>query len=160
MAPFVLTPSTLPRREFDKSVRLQPVLNELTHKVAYDEEFLRETLAETIKVDEFTRKLFEIYDKVWKDEKTQACILSCCVRRYTVCMFNYSPCASYHVCITHQLNIRDYPPLKHTLLEFHNPIRYSLLPSSAHFIIILPTPTINTQSILSIPMTNRTPIIQ
>lgn len=61
----------MPRREFDKSVRLQPILNELTHKVAHDEQFLRETLAETIKVDEFTRKLFEIYDKVWHDDKTQ-----------------------------------------------------------------------------------------
>lgn len=75
MAPFVLTPSTLPRREFEKSVRLQPILNELTHKVAYDDEFLRETLAETIKVDEFTRKLFEIYDKVWDDEKVQVSYL-------------------------------------------------------------------------------------
>lgn len=71
MAPFILLPSSLPRREFDKSVRLQPILNELTHKVAHDEAFLRDTLAETIKVDEFTRKLFEIYDKVWKDDKTQ-----------------------------------------------------------------------------------------
>lgn len=69
----MLLPSSLPRREFEKAVRLQPILNELTHKVAHDAAFLRETLAETIKVDEFTRKLFEIYDKVWEDEKTQVC---------------------------------------------------------------------------------------
>ncbi|XP_031628682.1 glutathione synthetase-like isoform X2 [Contarinia nasturtii] len=67
-APFILLPTLFPRREFEKAVRLQPILNELMHWVAHDTEFLRETLSNTIKVDEFTRKLFEIYEKILADK--------------------------------------------------------------------------------------------
>lgn len=59
-----MTPTLFPRREFEKAVRLQPILNELMHWVAHDTEFLRETLANTIQVDEFTGKLFKIYERV------------------------------------------------------------------------------------------------
>lgn len=34
------------------------------HWVAHDTEFLRETLANTIKVDEFTRNLFNIHERI------------------------------------------------------------------------------------------------
>ncbi|XP_050086907.1 glutathione synthetase-like isoform X1 [Anopheles aquasalis] len=63
-APFILTPSSFPRAEFQKAVRLQPVLNELIHAVAHDSEFLLETLKSTEKVDEFTGRLVEIYRTV------------------------------------------------------------------------------------------------
>ena len=63
-APFVLFPSPFPKAEFDRSLELQPILNELMHKVAHDRKFLTETLRSTIQVDEFTRKLFEIYETV------------------------------------------------------------------------------------------------
>uniref|UniRef100_A0A182QKC0 Glutathione synthetase n=1 Tax=Anopheles farauti TaxID=69004 RepID=A0A182QKC0_9DIPT len=63
-APFVLTPSSFPRKEFLKAVELQPVLNELIHAVAHDAEFLQSTLASTEKVDEFTRSLITIYRTV------------------------------------------------------------------------------------------------
>ena len=63
-APFILTPSSFPRHEFEKAVALQTILNRLMHNVAHDEEFLTTTLAETIKVDEFTANLFNIYKKV------------------------------------------------------------------------------------------------
>lgn len=53
-----------PRREFEKAIRLQTILNELMHWVAHDTEFLRDTLAKTIKVDEFTRKLYEIHERI------------------------------------------------------------------------------------------------
>lgn len=43
---------------------MQPVRNELMHLVAHDTEFLRQTLGNTIKVDEFTGNLFKIYEKV------------------------------------------------------------------------------------------------
>ncbi|XP_063218318.1 glutathione synthetase-like isoform X3 [Bacillus rossius redtenbacheri] len=43
-APFVLLPSPFPRKEFQKAVSIQPILNELMHKVANDHEFLSETL--------------------------------------------------------------------------------------------------------------------
>ncbi|CAO1356974.1 unnamed protein product [Diamesa hyperborea] len=63
-APFILTPSAFPRKEFEKAVNLQVILNELVHNVAHDEEFLRETLANTIQVDEFTGSLYKIYQQV------------------------------------------------------------------------------------------------
>lgn len=34
------------------------------HWVAHDTDFLRETLANTIKVDEFTRNLFSIHERM------------------------------------------------------------------------------------------------
>lgn len=70
-APFVLFPSAFPRDEFDKAIQIQTLFNELMHKVAHDHEFLTETLSKTIQVDEFTRKLFEIYEIVYKEGFTQ-----------------------------------------------------------------------------------------
>ncbi|XP_047540132.1 glutathione synthetase-like isoform X1 [Vanessa atalanta] len=67
IAPFVLLPSPFPRTEFNKAIELQPILNELMHKVAHDDDFLEHTLQNTLQVDEFTAKLFEIWVKV-KDE--------------------------------------------------------------------------------------------
>lgn len=43
-APFLLLPSTFPKCEFEKSVNIQPVINELVHKVAHDYDFLRNCL--------------------------------------------------------------------------------------------------------------------
>ncbi|XP_069676037.1 glutathione synthetase-like isoform X3 [Periplaneta americana] len=63
-APFVLLPSTFPRKEFNKAVSIQPILNELVHKVAHDYEFLSKSLESTIRVDEFTGNLFKIYETV------------------------------------------------------------------------------------------------
>jgi len=63
-APFVLFPSPFPKEEFNKALTLQPVLNELMHNVAHDDDFLREALKHTIKVDEFTGKLWEVYETV------------------------------------------------------------------------------------------------
>ena len=63
-APFLLMPSPFPRQEFYRAKELQTVLNELMHKVAHDNEFLKETLSKTITVDDFTGKLFEIHQKI------------------------------------------------------------------------------------------------
>merc|ERR1712012_1436481 len=63
-APFVLFPSPFPRDEFNKAVALQTTLNELMHHVAHNDDFLREALKHTIKVDEFTGKLWEIYETI------------------------------------------------------------------------------------------------
>ncbi|KFB42034.1 AGAP000534-PA-like protein [Anopheles sinensis] len=70
-APFILTPSSFPRVEFQKAVNLQPVLNELIHAVAHDSAFLFDTLKSTVKVDDFTRSLIEIYRTVLDEGITQ-----------------------------------------------------------------------------------------
>eukprot|EP00090_Calanus_glacialis_P028451 TRINITY_DN4569_c0_g1_i2.p1 TRINITY_DN4569_c0_g1~~TRINITY_DN4569_c0_g1_i2.p1 ORF type:complete len:481 (-),score=128.38 TRINITY_DN4569_c0_g1_i2:814-2256(-) len=66
-APFVLFPTPFPRDEYNKSLRLQPILNELMHKVAHDYDFLKESLKHTIKVDEFTGRLWNIYETIMSE---------------------------------------------------------------------------------------------
>lgn len=70
-APFVLTPSVYPKDEFVKATKLQTVLNKLMHHIAFDYEFLKETLASTIKVDTFTNELFQIYETVRAEHSGQ-----------------------------------------------------------------------------------------
>lgn len=43
-APFALLPSVFPRREFERAVEIQPIINELIHRVAHDHEFLQDCL--------------------------------------------------------------------------------------------------------------------
>ena len=47
-APFCLFPSPFPRDEYENAIKLQPVINELMHKVAHDYNFLKESLKLTI----------------------------------------------------------------------------------------------------------------
>ncbi|KAK2575858.1 hypothetical protein KPH14_007232 [Odynerus spinipes] len=70
-APFILLPSPFPRKEFEKACDIQTILNILIHRVAHDYNFLKETLQETIKVDKFTKKLFDIYETVYNEGFTQ-----------------------------------------------------------------------------------------
>lgn len=70
-APFILTPSPFPRREFAKAVEIQVILNELMHKVAHNSDFLRSSLQATIQVDEFTANLFKIFDTVQQEGVAQ-----------------------------------------------------------------------------------------
>ena len=70
-APFLLLPSPVPKQEFERALALQPLLNELMHKVAFDFDFLAETLKNTIQVDDFTRRLFQIFETVRKEGLTQ-----------------------------------------------------------------------------------------
>jgi len=66
-APFVLLPSPFPKDEYYKAVHLQTILNELMHKVAHDYDFLKEALKNTIKVDEFTGRLWNIYETICQE---------------------------------------------------------------------------------------------
>ena len=54
-----------------QAIKLQPVLNELMHRVSHDRAFLTETLSHTIKVDDFTGRLFKIYEQVWDEGLVQ-----------------------------------------------------------------------------------------
>ena len=63
-APFLLLPSPFPRQEFHKATKIQTLLNELMHKVAYDYDFLEQTLKDTIKVDDFTGRLYQVHQTI------------------------------------------------------------------------------------------------
>ena len=74
-APFLLLPSPFPREEFNRASKIQTLLNELMHKVAHDNAFLEETLRHTIKVDEFTGRLFKIHQTLINEGgSAQVCI--------------------------------------------------------------------------------------
>ncbi|XP_014092061.2 glutathione synthetase isoform X2 [Bactrocera oleae] len=86
-APFILMPSSFPRKEFEKAKNLQTIINQLMHNVAHDEEFLTTTLAETVKVDEFTANLFNVYKKVLANGFGQAYSLGLLRSDYLAHMF-------------------------------------------------------------------------
>ncbi|XP_047738761.1 glutathione synthetase isoform X2 [Hyalella azteca] len=71
MAPFFLLPTPFPRREFEKVYKLQPLINTLMHRVAHSHDFLQRSLANTIKVDDFTRRLWELYMTVREEGVAQ-----------------------------------------------------------------------------------------
>ncbi|XP_058806271.1 glutathione synthetase-like isoform X2 [Phymastichus coffea] len=71
-APFLLLPSFFPRKEFEKGQQTQILLNELIHKVAHDYKFLRNTLKNIIEADDFTAKLFDIYQTVYLEGFAQS----------------------------------------------------------------------------------------
>lgn len=70
-APFMLLPSPFPREEFQNACDIQITLNILIHRVAHDYNFLKETLEETVKVDDFTRNLFDIYEIIREEGAAQ-----------------------------------------------------------------------------------------
>lgn len=70
-APFVLFPSPFPREEFQNACDIQIILNVLIHRVAHDYDFLKETLQGIIKVDDFTKRLFDIYETVHEEGAAQ-----------------------------------------------------------------------------------------
>ena len=81
-APFVLFPSPFPEKNFDRVVNIQLVVNELFHKVAHDHEFLRDTLRNTVEVDEFTGRLWGIYQTICDEGgSSQVVILYVCLPR-------------------------------------------------------------------------------
>lgn len=84
-APFLLFPSPFPKREFELGMDLQCTLQLLMHKVAHDYEFLRETLEETIKVDQFTKRLFDIYEMTRKEGLAQKFTLGLLRSDYFFC---------------------------------------------------------------------------
>ncbi|KAK3085634.1 hypothetical protein FSP39_006463 [Pinctada imbricata] len=75
-APMTLFPSVVPRCSLEEAKSLQTKFNLLMHNVAHDHEFLEKCLQHVIKVDEFTRKLWEIYCKAkeLRKNKPQICL--------------------------------------------------------------------------------------
>ncbi|XP_032671924.1 glutathione synthetase-like [Odontomachus brunneus] len=70
-APFTVLPSPFPRKEFHNACDIQIILNTFIHRVAHDYDFLKETLWETVKADDFTRNLFDIYETVHREGAAQ-----------------------------------------------------------------------------------------
>ncbi|XP_057663385.1 glutathione synthetase-like isoform X1 [Diorhabda carinulata] len=67
ISPFILFPTGIPRKEFNKVVELQTTLNELLHNIAHNKEFLKSCFKNVIEADPFTAKLYEIYETIEKE---------------------------------------------------------------------------------------------
>jgi len=76
MAPFFLFPTPFPKRDFEKVYQLQPLINKLMYKVANNHAFLDKCLKNTVKVDDFTRKLWELYTTVREEGIAQPVCLA------------------------------------------------------------------------------------
>lgn len=64
LLPHTLLPTHFPSKQYRLAERLQVLLNLVYHRVAYDHKFLCEALKDTLKVDPFTRNLFQVYEQV------------------------------------------------------------------------------------------------
>lgn len=69
--PVTLLPSPFPRHLYYEALALQPIINELSCKVANDLQFLQTTFQDVIKADEFTKNLLDINLKVNRDGLAQ-----------------------------------------------------------------------------------------
>uniref|UniRef100_A0A8C7D1F7 Glutathione synthetase n=1 Tax=Oncorhynchus kisutch TaxID=8019 RepID=A0A8C7D1F7_ONCKI len=74
-APFTLFPSPVPKDTFHQALAVQTHYNRLVDKISQDSSFLEEALSTTIKVDDFTGRLFNIYRHVLQEGKTQSIVL-------------------------------------------------------------------------------------
>ena len=74
-APFTLLPSAVPRALFEQAYAVQRDFNLLVDAISRDKEFLERTLASTIKVDDFTARLFKIHQQVLEEGLAQSVFL-------------------------------------------------------------------------------------
>ena len=62
-APMSLLPTPFPRDVFELALRVSPSFASLSDAVSRDDEFLRTTLAGVVKTDDFTRRIWDIYER-------------------------------------------------------------------------------------------------
>lgn len=77
--PFTLFPSPFPRRLYQECLDIQPLVNNLMLAIANDRSFMNEVLQPVARVDDFTRKLLDINDKVQHEGLAQT-MISCISR--------------------------------------------------------------------------------
>uniref|UniRef100_A0A663N7C6 Glutathione synthetase n=1 Tax=Athene cunicularia TaxID=194338 RepID=A0A663N7C6_ATHCN len=74
-APFTLLPSAVPSALFEQAYAVQQDFNLLVDAISQNKEFLEDTLASTIRVDDFTAQLFRIYMQVLEEGLAQSVFL-------------------------------------------------------------------------------------
>ncbi|XP_071331656.1 glutathione synthetase-like [Trachinotus anak] len=74
-APFTLFPTPVPKDVFLQALAVQTQYNTLVDKISRDPDFLRDALASTIAVDDFTARLFKIHEQILKEGRSQSIVL-------------------------------------------------------------------------------------
>lgn len=106
-APITLLPSVFPRSEFKKACDIQITLNKLIHHVAHDYKFLKNTLSDVVQVDDFTKRLFDIYETVINEGITQKIslgLLRSDLMLETNCTNDYKNLESFYCCKQVEMN--------------------------------------------------------
>ncbi|XP_018497304.1 glutathione synthetase, chloroplastic [Galendromus occidentalis] len=67
--PFALLPSPFPEEQFNLAYQLQKDVNTVYYRATNDYDFLRESLQHTIDKDEFTRRLWHMYERTRETQK-------------------------------------------------------------------------------------------
>lgn len=74
-APLTLFPTSVPKAVFLQALAVQTHYNTLMDRISQDSDFLKEALASTIEVDEFTARLFRIYQQILREGRSQSIVL-------------------------------------------------------------------------------------
>jgi hypothetical protein len=70
-SPIALLPTLYPRHEFEYAMSIQNKFNELIYLISLDYEYLKSAYANVVKLDPFSKSLFNIYETVRSEGVTQ-----------------------------------------------------------------------------------------
>ena len=71
LMPITLLPTPFPRDKYLLAKEIQEEINLISHRIAYDNQFLHESLEPICKIDDLTNNLFGIYENVIKTGRAQ-----------------------------------------------------------------------------------------
>ncbi|KAG9068694.1 hypothetical protein KI688_010973 [Linnemannia hyalina] len=66
-APVALFPTPFPVNAFNNAVKIQPLYNQLVHDISQDDAFLKEIMESLSTVDDFVKRLYDLYLEVKKE---------------------------------------------------------------------------------------------
>ncbi|KAF9982270.1 hypothetical protein BGZ65_003049, partial [Modicella reniformis] len=66
-APISLFPTLFPTKAFNDAVRIQPLFNQLVHDISQDDAFLKEIMESLSTVDDFVKRLYDLFNEVKKE---------------------------------------------------------------------------------------------
>ncbi|KAG0287561.1 hypothetical protein BGZ96_008524 [Linnemannia gamsii] len=66
-APVALFPTPFPINAFNNAVKIQPLYNQLVHDISQDDAFLKEIMESLSSVDDFVKRLYDLYVEVKKE---------------------------------------------------------------------------------------------
>ncbi|KAK3838173.1 MAG: glutathione synthase [Linnemannia gamsii] len=74
-APVALFPTPFPVMAFNNAVKIQPLYNQLVHDISQDDAFLKEIMESLSTVDDFVKRLYDLYLEVKKEGIAQSASL-------------------------------------------------------------------------------------
>ncbi|KAF9906663.1 hypothetical protein EC991_000388 [Linnemannia zychae] len=74
-APVALFPTPFPIKAFKNAIKIQPLYNQLVHDISKDDAFLKEIMESLSTVDDFVKRLYDLYLEVKKEGIAQSASL-------------------------------------------------------------------------------------